>query len=77
MMIRIFEFFYFHVSWLKIGLFNFWTSMCEQKKMNAWCEPGVFVAYHHSLKTIKELIAQGERKTLEELASCESIKYQF
>ena len=30
-----------------------------------------------SSKTIKELIAQGERKTLEELAYCESIEYQF
>lgn len=30
-----------------------------------------------SLKTTKELIAQGEKKTLEELAYCENIKYQF
>jgi NTE family protein len=30
-----------------------------------------------SPKTIKELIVQGERKTLEELAYCENIKYEF
>jgi len=30
-----------------------------------------------SLKTTKELIAQGEKKTLEELTYCENIKYQF
>ena len=30
-----------------------------------------------SSKTIKELIVQGERKTLEELAYCENIKYEF
>jgi NTE family protein len=30
-----------------------------------------------SPQTIKELIVQGERKTLEELAYCENIKYEF
>jgi NTE family protein len=39
--------------------------------------PSIFQNADFSLKTIKELIAQGERKTLEELTYCESIKYQF
>jgi NTE family protein len=39
--------------------------------------PSILQNADFSLKTIKELIAQGERKTLEELAYCESIKYQF
>jgi NTE family protein len=39
--------------------------------------PSIFQNADFSLKTIKELIAQGERKTLEELPYCESIKYQF
>jgi NTE family protein len=39
--------------------------------------PSILQNADFSLKTIKELIAQGERKTLDELAYCESIKYQF
>jgi NTE family protein len=39
--------------------------------------PSILQNADFSLKTIKELIALGERKTLEELAYCESIKYQF
>ena len=39
--------------------------------------PSILQNADFSLKTIKELIAQGEKKTLEELAYCESIKYQF
>ena len=39
--------------------------------------PSILQNADFSLKTIKELIAQGERKTLEELAYCENIKYQF
>jgi NTE family protein len=39
--------------------------------------PSILQNADFSLKTIKELIVQGERKTLEELAYCESIKYQF
>jgi NTE family protein len=30
-----------------------------------------------SLKTIKELILQGEKKTMENLEYCESIHYEF
>ncbi|HKG72188.1 MAG TPA: hypothetical protein VKA87_09820 [Nitrososphaeraceae archaeon] len=39
--------------------------------------PSILQNADFSLKTIKELIDQGERKTLEELAYCENIKYQF
>jgi NTE family protein len=39
--------------------------------------PSILQNADFSLKTIKELIAQGERKTFEELAYCENIKYQF
>jgi NTE family protein len=39
--------------------------------------PSILQNADFSLKTVKELIAQGERKTLEELAYCESIKYRF
>src|ERR671925_2309814 len=39
--------------------------------------PSILQNADFSPRTIKELIAQGERKTLEELAYCESIKYQF
>ena len=30
-----------------------------------------------SVPTVKELISQGERKTMEEVACCENIKYDF
>ena len=39
--------------------------------------PSILQNADFSLKTVKELIAQGEKKTLEELAYCENIKYQF
>jgi NTE family protein len=39
--------------------------------------PSILQNADFSLKTIKELIAQGERKTFEELAYCENIKYHF
>jgi NTE family protein len=39
--------------------------------------PSILQNADFSLKTVKELMAQGERKTLEELAYCESIRYQF
>jgi len=39
--------------------------------------PSILQNADFSLKTTKELIAQGERKTFEELAYCENIKYQF
>jgi NTE family protein len=39
--------------------------------------PSILQNADFSLKTIKELIAQGEKKTMEELVYCESIKYQF
>jgi NTE family protein len=39
--------------------------------------PSILQNADFSHKTIKELIAQGERKALEELAYCENIKYQF
>ncbi|MGH9982761.1 MAG: patatin-like phospholipase family protein [Nitrososphaeraceae archaeon] len=39
--------------------------------------PSILQNADFSLKTTKELIAQGEKKTLEELAYCENIKYQF
>ena len=39
--------------------------------------PSILQNADFSPRTIKELIAQGERKTVEELAYCESIKYQF
>src|ERR687898_1146850 len=39
--------------------------------------PSILQNADFSLKTIKELIAQGERKTLQELEYCESVKYQF
>ena len=39
--------------------------------------PSILQNADFSLRTIKELIAQGERKTLEELEYCERIKYQF
>lgn len=39
--------------------------------------PSILKNADFSLKTTKELIAQGERKTFEELAYCENIKYKF
>ncbi|MGH9964863.1 MAG: patatin-like phospholipase family protein, partial [Nitrososphaeraceae archaeon] len=39
--------------------------------------PSILQNADFSLKTIKELIVQGERKTLEELTYCENIGYQF
>ena len=39
--------------------------------------PSILQNADFSFRTIKELIAQGERKTLQELEYCESIKYQF
>jgi NTE family protein len=39
--------------------------------------PSILQNADFSLKTIKELIAQGEKKAFEELAYCEHIKYQF
>lgn len=39
--------------------------------------PTTFQNADFSLKTIKELILQGERKTNEELTYCEKIKYNF
>lgn len=39
--------------------------------------PSILQNADFSLKTTKELIAQGERKTFEELAYCENIKYKF
>jgi hypothetical protein len=39
--------------------------------------PSILQNADFSLKTIKELIMQGERKTLEELAYCENIQYQL
>jgi NTE family protein len=39
--------------------------------------PSILQNADFSLKTIKELIVQGERKTLEELTYCENIEYQF
>jgi NTE family protein len=39
--------------------------------------PSMFQNADFSPQTIKELIVQGERKTLEELAYCENIKYEF
>jgi len=39
--------------------------------------PSIFQNADFSPKTIKELIAQGERKTMEKLSYCESIKYDF
>lgn len=39
--------------------------------------PSILQNADFSLKTIKELIVQGERKTLEELTYCENIQYQF
>ena len=39
--------------------------------------PSILQNADFSLKTTKELIAQGEKKTFEELDYCENIKYQF
>ena len=39
--------------------------------------PSILQNADFSLKTIEELIAQGEKKAIEELAYCEHIKYQF
>jgi NTE family protein len=39
--------------------------------------PSILQNADFSPKTIKELIRQGERKTMEELSYCESIKYEF
>lgn len=39
--------------------------------------PSILQNADFSLKTIKELIVQGERKTHEELAYCKNIQYQF
>jgi NTE family protein len=39
--------------------------------------PSILQNSDFSPKTIKELITQGERKTLEELEYCENVKYQF
>lgn len=39
--------------------------------------PSILQNADFSLKTTKELIAQGERKTFEDLAYCENIKYKF
>jgi NTE family protein len=39
--------------------------------------PGIMQNADFSARTIKELIAQGERKTIEKLSYCESIHYEF
>ena len=39
--------------------------------------PSIFQNADFSPKTIKELIVQGERKTMEKLSYCENIKYDF
>ena len=39
--------------------------------------PSILQNADFSPKTIKELITQGERKTMEKLSYCESIKYEF
>jgi NTE family protein len=39
--------------------------------------PSILQNADFSPKTVKELIRQGERKTIEELSYCESIKYEF
>jgi NTE family protein len=39
--------------------------------------PGIMQNADFSVPTIKELIVQGERKTIEKLSYCESIHYEF